>query len=96
MGIPIEFLLERMGISVVVDDIPTHYQISIISRKRNIRAQQQIDKDFLRQYYLVSVYTAQKLNPIVNSISNLLEEMFPQFKKLDIDYSFLEKKYIYP
>jgi hypothetical protein len=37
-----------------------------------------------------------QMNMISNHIVNTIQNMFPHFKKMDIDYSSLEKNYIYP
>lgn len=98
MGIPIDFLIDKLDIRIKISKTEYFTIISIRSMKKNLMVNYQILNKHLEQEIMMYdlYYQKTQMNMISNHIVNAIQNMFPHFKKMDIDYSSLEKKYIYP
>jgi hypothetical protein len=91
--IPIDFLIDKLDIKIKVSKTDNHTIISIRSMKKNLMCDNQICNKHLEMEKMSGLFYHKK-NPISiisHHISQGLENMFPDFKNWDIDYSGLEK-----
>jgi hypothetical protein len=98
MAIPIDFLIDKLDIKIKISKTDYYTIISIRSMKKNLMVNYQICNQHLQHQKMMSSFCNDKtqMNMISNHIVNTIQNMFPHFKKMDIDYSSLEKNYIYP
>jgi len=91
--IPIEFLIDKLGIKFKMDTTDTDIRIRIKSTTKNLQSyfilnKQVVEMNVYSGYYS---YGCEKVGIIGHHIITTLKKMFPHFDKLDIDYSGLEK-----
>jgi hypothetical protein len=91
--IPIEFLIDKLGIKFKIDTTDTDIRISIKSTTKNLQSYLMLNKQVveMKVYSGFYSYGCEKVGIIGHQIITTLKEMFPHFNKLDIDYSGLEK-----
>jgi hypothetical protein len=91
--IPIEFLIDRLGIVFKMDTTDTDIRIMIKSTTKNLQSYLMLNKQVveMKVYSGYYSYGCEKVGIIGHQIITTLKEMFPHFSKLDIDYSGLEK-----
>jgi hypothetical protein len=91
--IPIEFLIDKLGIVFKMDTTDTDIRITIKSTTKNLQSYLMLNKQVveMKVYSGFYYYGCEKIGIVGHQIITTLKEMFPHFDKLDIDYSGLEK-----
>jgi hypothetical protein len=87
--IPIEFLIDKLGIKIKVSKTEYHTIISVRSMKKNLMSNYQLCNKHLEMEEMF--YGKKRSSNISHHISKSIESMFPHFGRMDIDYSGLEK-----
>ncbi len=93
MEIPVQFLIDKLGIKIKVSKTDIHTTISIRSIKKNLMSNHQICNQHLEMEQMTGLFYHKRTRISVLSYytSQSLEKMFPDFKNWEIDYSGLEK-----
>jgi hypothetical protein len=91
--IPIEFLIDRLGIVIDVQYNNNNVEINISHPKKNNRGRKVIDLQYLQHQEMLGVFAIneRRIEIISHHIYSVLCDMLPQFKNLDIDYTYLNK-----
>ena len=95
MKIPIEFLINRMGLRIEIVERDYFKTIYVSRPSKKLLGSYTLSKDQLAQQRLTGVYYYGDVpvDILTHYIVNVLNSMFPDFHKLPIDYSGL-KNYI--
>jgi len=91
--IPIEFLIDRLGIEFKIDTTDTDIRVRIKSTTKNLQSYFMLNKEIVKMkvYSGFYYYGCEIIGIVGHQIITTLKEMFPHFNKLDIDYTNLEK-----
>lgn len=91
--IPVEFLIDKLGVDIVVEYSTPNVVIRITDTKKNKKLVNMINtKEFeVQQMMGYLLYGETKIEIIAHHISMMLCRMYPHLCKLDIDYTYLNK-----
>lgn len=91
--IPIDFLIDKLDIKVKVSKTENYTIISVRSMKKNLMSNYQLCNKHLEMEQMGGLFYHKKtpISVLSHHTSQSLENMFPDFKNWDIDYSGLEK-----
>ena len=89
--IPIDFLIDKLDIKIKISK--TENIISVRSIKKNLMSNYQLCNKHLEMEQMGGLFYHKKtpISVLSHHTSQSLENMFPDFKNWDIDYSGLEK-----
>ena len=90
--IPIDFLIERLGIKFKISSNDNYIVLMIKSVTKNLHSQLMLDKKLIEMDMQMGLYKYNdtKISIIEHYLIITLNKMFPHFNKLDIDYTGLE------
>jgi hypothetical protein len=90
--IPIEFLIDKLGIVFKMDTTDTDIRIKIKSTTKNLQSYVMLNKQVVEMNVYSGYYSygSTKISFVGHHIIQTLNKMFPYFNKLDIDYTGLE------
>lgn len=90
--IPIDFLIDKLGIVFKMDTTDTDIRIKIKSTTKNLQSYVMINKQVVEMNVYSGYYSygSTKISFVGHHIIQTLNKMFPHFNKLDIDYTGLE------
>ena len=91
--IPIEFLIDKLGIKFKISSNDNYIVLMIKSVTKNLHSQLMLDKKTIEMDYHLGTYYygSEKVGILEHYVITTLIKMFPHFNKLDIDYNGLEK-----
>jgi hypothetical protein len=91
--IPIDFLIDRLGIKFKISSNDNYIVLMIKSVTKNLHSQLMLDKKLIEMDMQMGLYhyNDTKISIIEHYLIITLNKMFPHFNKLDIDYNGLEK-----
>jgi hypothetical protein len=91
--IPVEFLIERMGLLIRVDDLVTHLVLKIRYPKKNKQLYFSVDKKTLEMMSIQGyfAYDDVKMTPLHHYMADMIFKIEPGLNKFEIDFEGLEK-----
>ena len=91
--IPVEFLIERMGLRVSVDDVGTHLVLRMRYPKKDKVIHFSVDKRTLEMMSMQGyfAYDGVKMTPLHHYMADMLFKLVPGLNKFEIDFQGLEK-----
>ena len=91
--IPIEFLIDRFGIEFKIDNTDTDIRVRIKSTTKNLQSYLMLNKVIVEMNFYMGTYQygSTEVSIVGHHIIQSIIMIFPHFRKLDIDYTNLEK-----